>query len=248
MTDYYDRIVAQRYDQTRSWRPPLSECVAQLARLTPGSRVLDIGTGTGNLIVALRDVCDGRYVGLDVSAAMLERAKAKRGEARFVQADAADMPFRPGIFDAVVASFMVHHIPRERRQRMVDHCFRVLGRGRVVFITRSHAQIEAGVYAHFFPQVAAIDRRRFPTIDQLFSWLSRSGFVNIGQETFVDTPITVDRNFLERVRIKQISTLDLIDERAFTEGLARIRQTADGVTEDPVVFERRSAVIYGEKR
>src|SRR4051812_32004082 len=66
------------------------------------ARVADLGSGTGTLSVLLADA--GYAVdGVDFSAAMVERARAKAGDragVTFVVADAADPPLEPGVYDA----------------------------------------------------------------------------------------------------------------------------------------------------
>ncbi len=57
------------------WR----ERAAELARLGPGDRALDVATGTGDLAIALKRRVggDGEVVGSDFSERMLELARAK---------------------------------------------------------------------------------------------------------------------------------------------------------------------------
>jgi putative AdoMet-dependent methyltransferase len=82
---------------------------ARLADVKPKMRILDLGIGTGNL--AERLVGHGCTVwGLDFSAEMLARARAKLPELRLVQADLlgawpAELPQR---FDRVVSAYVLH--------------------------------------------------------------------------------------------------------------------------------------------
>jgi len=78
LADRYDRIVKsdstlyERYDD-------VLDTVVVIANVSQGKRVLDIGTGTGNL--ALRCLARGaEVVGLDPSEKMLAKAKEKAGE------------------------------------------------------------------------------------------------------------------------------------------------------------------------
>ena len=89
------------------WR----ERASDLARVGPGSRVLDVATGTGDLAVELarRVSPGGEVVGSDFSEAMLERARCKPKPAgadlRFEWGDALDLPFEDGAFDAATVGF-----------------------------------------------------------------------------------------------------------------------------------------------
>ncbi|MFD7031431.1 class I SAM-dependent methyltransferase [Streptomyces sp. NPDC059917] len=74
-------------------------------------RVLDIGCGAGRTTrLAARRAHRGHALGLDLSAPMLERARAStdREEVRnasFVRADAQAHPFAPGSFDAAISRY-----------------------------------------------------------------------------------------------------------------------------------------------
>lgn len=85
---------------------------ADLARVGPGSTVLDVATGTGDLALELarRVGGEGQVVGSDFSEAMLELAKAKARRAdlaalRFEWADATALPYAAGSFDAATVGF-----------------------------------------------------------------------------------------------------------------------------------------------
>ena len=82
------------------WR----ERAVQLARVEPGSRALDVATGTGDLAVALR-AAGAEVVGCDFSEEMLERARRKEPSARFEWADALNLPYENDSFDAATVGF-----------------------------------------------------------------------------------------------------------------------------------------------
>jgi demethylmenaquinone methyltransferase/2-methoxy-6-polyprenyl-1,4-benzoquinol methylase len=89
------------------WR----ERAADLARVRPGNRVLDVATGTGDLAIELarRVAPGGEVVGSDFSEAMLARARGKPkpagAELRFEWGDALELPFADGTFDAATVGF-----------------------------------------------------------------------------------------------------------------------------------------------
>jgi len=79
-----------------------------------GMRVLDLCCGQGNVTTALLAAgCD--VVGADFSPAMLLLAKSHLHGATFVEADAQDLPFEDGEFDAVVSNFGISHVPDQHR-------------------------------------------------------------------------------------------------------------------------------------
>jgi demethylmenaquinone methyltransferase / 2-methoxy-6-polyprenyl-1,4-benzoquinol methylase len=82
------------------WR----ERAADLARVGPGTRALDVATGTGDLAIALARR-GGEVVGSDFSEGMLERARAKSPQVRWDQANALALPYDADGFDAATVGF-----------------------------------------------------------------------------------------------------------------------------------------------
>ena len=104
----FDRI-ARVYDPMNSlmtvgmdqrWR----ERAVDLAAVGPGSRALDVATGTGDLAIALRRR-GAEVVGVDFAESMLVIARRKAPEIRFETGNALDLPYADGEFDAVTVGF-----------------------------------------------------------------------------------------------------------------------------------------------
>jgi len=92
------------------WR----ERAAELARVGPGGRVLDVATGTGDLALELarRVSPGGEVVGCDFAEGMLSRARAKAAaehgslvQPRFEWGDALELPYADDRFDAATVGF-----------------------------------------------------------------------------------------------------------------------------------------------
>ena len=98
---------ALRYDETRSASPSVMRPLRNALDGAPGRRLADIGGGTGNYALALRE--EGwQPVVVDRSADMLERAATKGLEV--LEADAQELPFDDESFDAVLMLSMLHHV------------------------------------------------------------------------------------------------------------------------------------------
>jgi ubiquinone/menaquinone biosynthesis C-methylase UbiE len=77
----------------------------------PPARTLDVACGTGFLTQHLR----GEITGLDQSPSMLELARAKVPEGRFVQGDALELPFSDDSFERLLTSFFYGHLEEDER-------------------------------------------------------------------------------------------------------------------------------------
>lgn len=99
----------ERYD---TMLQGLGERLLQMAGLTGGERVLDVGCGTGQLSVLAAEQVGrtGQVLGVDVAVDLLTVA-ASRGahlpQLAFAKGDAQVHPFAPGSFDVVLSRFGV---------------------------------------------------------------------------------------------------------------------------------------------
>ncbi|WP_438388754.1 SAM-dependent methyltransferase [Actinopolyspora saharensis] len=86
----------------------LTELVADRLRVGPGDRVLDVGCGNGRPAVSVGTGTGAQVTGVDVNRSALAAASehaAANGlgdRVAFECADALDLPFRPGSFDAAL--------------------------------------------------------------------------------------------------------------------------------------------------
>jgi ubiquinone/menaquinone biosynthesis C-methylase UbiE len=116
----YDSV-AEDYD--RLWGPRFETAAGHLlafAPPTPGSRLLDLGAGTGVVASALGDrLEDLAVVACDLSRPMLTRARRRMPTLRTVLADAPLLPFRGGSFDLVTGNCVLSHV-RDFRQALAE--------------------------------------------------------------------------------------------------------------------------------
>jgi demethylmenaquinone methyltransferase/2-methoxy-6-polyprenyl-1,4-benzoquinol methylase len=82
------------------WR----ERAADLARVGPGSRALDVATGTGDLAIALAGR-GAEVIGSDFAERMLQIARGKAPGIRFEQGNALELPYEADSFDAATVGF-----------------------------------------------------------------------------------------------------------------------------------------------
>jgi SAM-dependent methyltransferase len=102
--------------------------------LPSGGTVVDIGSGAGMdcLLAARRVGATGRVVGIDMTDAMLARARrgaaeAKLPQARFEKADMTELPLDSGTVDVVISNGVINLAPE--KQKVFNELFRVVKPG-----------------------------------------------------------------------------------------------------------------------
>ena len=85
-----------------------------------GKTVLDIGTGTGAWAKMFEEKGAKQVTGLDFSNKMLKQSKNNHHNINFIEADAEDMSMiADNSFDIVTASFVIHGVKIERREKIL---------------------------------------------------------------------------------------------------------------------------------
>lgn len=87
--------------------------------ITPTSTVLDVGCGTGFALDINRKIdAKDRYLGLDISDKMLDKARRKYPDAMFIKGDAR---YIFGRFDIALSLFSIPYIGKESIFHIKDH-------------------------------------------------------------------------------------------------------------------------------
>lgn len=105
--------------------------VIESAHLEPGMRVVDVGCGTGTLLLIAAEVMpEARLFGVDIDDRILERARQKLSlrdlNIQLEQASATDLPYADGSFERVLSTLTFHHLTRQQKQRAFAEAYRVL--------------------------------------------------------------------------------------------------------------------------
>ncbi|MGY1640038.1 class I SAM-dependent methyltransferase [Geodermatophilus sp. SYSU D00703] len=151
--------------------------------LRPGQRVLEIGCGTGSLLLAAKQAQpEAVAVGLDPDLAALARARRKarrRGLAVQLDRGYADaLPYPDGSLDVVLSSFMLHHLPDDQRESAMREVVRVLRPGGALHLVDVgggenpvHGRIRSRGHRH--------EHSRPHAVDGIPDLLRRNGFPDV---------------------------------------------------------------------
>jgi demethylmenaquinone methyltransferase/2-methoxy-6-polyprenyl-1,4-benzoquinol methylase len=197
---FYDRMnTVMTAGLHHAWR----RRAADLARVGPGERALDVATGTGDLAfeLARRVAPGGEVVGSDFSEKMLELARVKartsnRADVRFERANALALPYQDDQFDAATVGFGARNFSDlERGLCEMARVVRAGGRIVVLEITTPQRPPLSSFFELWFDRlVPALGRlagdrqaysylpnsvRRFPSPERLAAIMSTCGLVQI---------------------------------------------------------------------
>lgn len=206
--------IAGRYDlmnrlmtggQDIHWRRQ----VIQLARLRPHARLLDLGTGTGDLArEALSQFPQARVIAADFTLEMM-RVGQKRGPLEFSSADALRLPFTDSSFDAVVSGFLMRNVID--LQKALQEQYRVLKKGgRIVVLDTTRPKknlLSPFIWLHMHVVIPLLGRiltgssdayrylpettEGFVTAENLASRMAVVGFKKIGYERLMFGTIAI---------------------------------------------------------
>ena len=149
-----------------------------------GGRILEVGVGTG---LSLRDYSrTNRLTGVDLSAPMLRRAKARVAEHSLSNVeglavmDAQHLGFQDAVFDVVVAQYVITAVPDP--EATLDEFARVVKPGGEIILV-NHLGAESGPRASFERWFAPLARRLGwrPEFrwERLAQWAARHGGVSV---------------------------------------------------------------------
>jgi ubiquinone/menaquinone biosynthesis C-methylase UbiE len=136
---FYDRFVALH---SRDVQGSARKFLADKLPVESGAWVLDLCTGTASLLSHLQAKVgrDGQVVGMDFSRGMLKVAHEKTRSLpniHLVEADAGQLPFAAGAFDAVTCSHAFYELKGETKERALQEVVRVL-RPQGAFLMMEH--------------------------------------------------------------------------------------------------------------
>ncbi len=145
--------------------------------------LLDLGTGDGRLIALVRGHRPkARAIGLDSSAPMLERARARFADDPGVELRRHDLALpleEPGPFDAVVSALAIHHLEDERKRELFGEVLTLLAPGGVFANLDLVSSASPRLHEYFRREIGRTEddpSDRLAGLGEQLGWLRAAGF------------------------------------------------------------------------
>lgn len=208
-----------------AWR----EAVARHLSVRPGTRLLDLGSGTGMWAQAFTSWYDGlEVVAVEPAAAMRSRCRFPR----VVAGDAAHIPLDNHSVDAAWLSTVIHHVPDLTAAAL--ELRRVVRPGGPVLIRSAFAgRHQTITLFRFFPETIRV-LNSYPSVPDVEAAFARSGFATAALEQVPQVTASSLHEVAANLRREAHTPLQLITDDEFAAGLARLQRAVDAET-GPVV-------------
>ena len=236
----YDEMAVD-YAQHRRIHPGVFMSLLKAASGITSPRLLEVGCGTGNYIIALHEALDCTCEAIDPSSEMLAYARARNTPVHFLPGQAEKLDFPESIFNLVFSVDVIHHV--DDRAAYFREASRILKRaGLICTVTDSEDIIRARQpMALYFPEAVEPEVNRYPRIPILYQMMEAAGFKDI-HDTQVEHRTTIQD--IQAYRDKAFSSLYLQSQEAFEKG---IRRMAADLLLGPIPVISRYLLLWGTR-
>ncbi|MFX1565736.1 MAG: class I SAM-dependent methyltransferase [Promethearchaeota archaeon] len=235
----YDQLVAD-YRRHRRIHPEVLRLLIETSQVKHGSKILEVGCGTGNYINAICKAAKASGWGLDSSEKMFHEAQTLSPTIRFQKGKADALPFEDHFFDFVFSVDVIHHL--DDVVPYFAEIFRVLKRGGIICTVTDSEEIiqNRRPLAFYFPETISVDLQRYPSILVLRKRMEEAGFQKFQQQI---AEFRYELTDIQPYHDKAFSCLHLISSEAYQTGLTRM---ANDLSQGPIPANSRYALLFGQ--
>jgi SAM-dependent methyltransferase len=267
-TERYDRVAA---GYARWWAPVLAPAVEGLLDRTDGhvdgdvKRVIDVGTGTGQLALGALDRWPSiSVVGIDPSSGMCAMAEQeadrrltsdRRTRFRAEVAPADRLPFGDGAFDLAVASFVLQLVPN--RHRALREIRRVLRAGgafeSVTWVADARAFEPDAIFDDLLDDIDVGAREPdhrsgdFESTERAANELRRAGFHDVAvTPSWLEHRFTVEGYIAFMVEFDEETLIAELDPTVRERFIRDLRERLGALS--PAQLTMRFPIVFGSAR
>ena len=157
----YDKI-GTGYNSTRQADPYLTERLLYHLQPKTDRFYLDIGCGTGNYTISLSDK-GLKFVGIEPSEKMLNEAKFRNQDIKWLQGTAEQITADDKTFDGIIATLTIHHWT-DLRKAFVEINRVLSDNGKIVLFTSTPEQMKGYWLNHYFPKMLHSSIEQMPSL------------------------------------------------------------------------------------
>lgn len=177
---FFDALTADYTSAIERCFPGYREMLAALLTYLPQDRsfrsILDLGSGTGNLAVLVRQAFPTAAITcVDVARESLaicdSRLQEHPGESRMIASDFRDVQFAPGEFDLIVSSIAIHHVPTNDKRGLFRKAASWLTRDGVLAYADQCRGATEDIYQRHIDQWRAMSRAAGGTEEEFAMWI-----------------------------------------------------------------------------
>lgn len=232
---FYDRLEWTKVDE-------LLENMVDVVKVQPGQKVLDLGTGTGKVLIALKEQCnEADYYGVDISQGMLDKIDTNYGFDLSI-CDIESLRFQDNSFDLVTARMVFHHA-NNLEKAMKEVCRVVKPGGRVVICEGNPPDLHS---IKFYKEMFRFKEDRITfTVDDLANVLIRSEFQEIRSRFVILNNMSLN-NWLDNSGLP-FRNIDIIKRMHYEcdDGVKRAYNMK--IQEDDILMDWKFSIVSGKK-
>jgi ubiquinone/menaquinone biosynthesis C-methylase UbiE len=217
----YDKISGYYTQHRQNVHPGVMKGLLENSKFKDNTKVLEVGCGTANYILALQSITGCKCWGIDPSNKMLSVARKRSTSINFKIGRAEQLDFSFDFFDLIFSVDVIHHI--KDHLEYFKEAFRTLKpEGRICTATDSEWIIKnRRPLATHFPETIEVELVRYPKISVLTKQMKQAGLIGINGKL---VEFEFNLKDIQGYRDKAFSSLHLISEEAFQRGITRLEE------------------------
>lgn len=211
---------AINYERTRAIEPIVYSILSYLLTPKKDEYFLDFGCGTGNYLNQFSIDYGIKAYGIEPSDKMRKIAREKLKSNNILAGNHTSIPFSNICFNKIYTTDVIHHV--NQLDILLQNLFNIAGMGtKFCICTESSNQLQEKYWVKYFPSIPDIDKKRFHSIEDIIKAGENTGWIHIETlRTETQTTASISDTFMERIRKKTLSVLNLLSDEEYKHGIS----------------------------